>query len=119
MKIVGGCQEIGISRLTFCVSCEEGFGRLGVQTEKVTTTMAPGIKLPTPRGLMIIDLDENGAAKAAGMRTGDIILMMNGIEINQPDELAQIFAKTSPDKGIDVPINRNGTDKNFSVVLGP
>jgi hypothetical protein len=66
MKIVGGCQEIGISRLTFCVSCEEGFGRLGVQTEKVTTTMAPGIKLPTPRGLMIIDLDENGAAKAAG-----------------------------------------------------
>jgi hypothetical protein len=118
-KIVGGCRELGISRLTFCVSCEEGFDRLGVQTEKVTQDIAASTKLTTARGLLIIDLDKDGVAKAAGMRTGDVILAIDGVEIRESGELTKIVAESPSGKIADILMNRNGVEQTLSMVPVP
>jgi hypothetical protein len=117
-KIVAGCAQQGINRMRFCVPCALEFGRLGVFTQKVNGDIAKNLKLADPHGLLIIDVGEGGAARPGGIRTGDVVVMMDGHEVNEPEDLSRVVAQTPAGKRVDLSIIRDGKEVKLPVTLG-
>lgn len=60
-------------------------------------------------------------AEEAGIRTGDVLFAMNGIEISEKNEEALMKVKKglSPGKSVDYTIKRDGYDRQVTVTLAP
>lgn len=88
---------------------EKTKGFLGVR-------MSPGQEVE--KGVLVEDVIEGGAAKAAGILAGDIILSVNGEEINYPDKLQRRIAALKPDEQVSVTVKRGNEEKTFTFTLG-
>ncbi|HBY59706.1 MAG TPA: peptidase S1 [Solibacterales bacterium] len=62
-------------------------GEIGVEVQTITPTLASGWKLPRSWGIVVADVEEEGAAEEAGLQVGDVIDTLNG----KPMENARQF----------------------------
>jgi len=53
-------------------------GDVGLFAQTITPTLAAGLKLPRTWGAIVADVDPNGPAARAGVRTGDVIVTLDG-----------------------------------------
>jgi hypothetical protein len=118
-RVVAGCSEQNIPMQTFCQGCDPSFGRFGINFSAVTQTVAEQMKLPQASGVLIRTVSENGKAKLAGIRVGDVILKMDGKELKEQDDMYRILSATPDGKKIDVLIIRDGKELTLPVTLGP
>ncbi len=109
-RVVAGCSEQNILRQTFCVACDPSFGRFGINFSLVTQDIANRMNLPQTRGILLTTVSENGVAKAAGIRPGDVVVMLDGKELRENDDLYRILSVTPAGKKIDVVIIRDGKE---------
>jgi hypothetical protein len=116
-RVVAGCSEQNIPRQTFCVACDPSFGRFGINFSLVTQDIANRMNLPQARGILLTTVSENGAAKAAGIRPGDVVVMMDGKELKENDDLYHILSATPAGKKIDVVIIRDGKELTLPVTF--
>ena len=63
-------------------------------------------------------MTENSPALAAGIKTGDAILKVNGEDVTDPRDLAKKVAHIPPGKTIDVTIVRDGKTMMVPVAIG-
>src|SRR5262249_55460970 len=54
-----------------------GYLGLGLQTLRLDEALAQAHALPSRRGIMVVSLDPNGPARAAGVHVGDIIISLD------------------------------------------
>ncbi len=62
-------------------------------------------------------MDENGAAAAAGIKTGDIIVSIDGVRTDRSAHLQAVIAQHRPNDKVIVEVKRDGDVKQFEVVL--
>ncbi|QQG37485.1 MAG: Do family serine endopeptidase [Micavibrio aeruginosavorus] len=60
---------------------------LGVSSQAVTAEIADSLGLSKPRGTLISDLHSASPLRAAGVKVGDVLVMLNGHEIRDPSEM--------------------------------
>jgi len=53
-------------------------GEIGVTAQSITPELAAGLDLHQDTGVILADVDPDGAAAMAGLQTGDIVLSLNG-----------------------------------------
>jgi len=82
-------------------------GWLGIGMAPVTAETAARLGI-TPHGALITGVAEGGPAKAAGLRSGDVIVEVDGKTIADPSELSGIVAATPVGKIVPVMIVRDG-----------
>lgn len=92
-------------------------GWLGVTIQDVDENIAKGLKLKKAEGVLVGTVVENSPAKTGGLKTGDVILDMNGKKIRDTIELRNTVARTSPGTTIKLTIWRDGAVKKLSVKL--
>ena len=93
-------------------------GWLGVRIQDVTPDMVEAIEgLESVRGAMVTDVPE-GPAMEAGMEAGDVILVFDGIEIEDTGELVRIVGNSPVGKEVPVVVLRNGEEQMLTVTLG-
>lgn len=68
-------------------------------------------------GVYVSGVQDDGAAKAAGILKGDIITKLDGQKVTGASELTAIIAGHKPGDKIPVVILRNGQEKTISVTL--
>lgn len=68
-------------------------------------------------GVYVSDVAEDGAAKAAGLKKGDIVIKINNVTINSGPELQDQVARYKPGDKISVTYLRNGKEITASVTL--
>ena len=75
-------------------------------------------KVPlSANGIFITDVVKDGAAAAAGIKSGDIIRKVNGISVQTGSELQEEIAKLRPGQKVDVVYERDGKQKTVNVTL--
>ncbi len=81
-----------------------------------TLTSEELTKLNVKTGLVITELERNGVAAANGLRTGDILLSANMIDLKNPEQFAAIVENDGVKRGAVFLHMRRGTQQ-FSIAL--
>ena len=100
-------------------SVQRGF--LGAQytdATGLTDDQKKQLQLPvTADGIYITNLSSNGAAKAAGIKDGDIIRKIDNVEINSGSDMQEQLSRYKPGDQVNVTYERNGTLTTVQVTL--
>jgi Do/DeqQ family serine protease len=92
-------------------------GVLGVLIRNVDGTLAKAQNLDITYGVYVDSLTENSAAAAAGLKTNDIIIAVDGKQTESSPKLQEAIANKRPGEKVSVTVNRAGTEKTIEVVL--
>ncbi len=60
----------------------------------------------------------NGPAAAAGIRAGDVIVSVDGVAVNDPDELGRAVRSHEPGDSVTIEVERDGVTRTIEVGLG-
>jgi serine protease Do len=90
-------------------------GRIGVQIQDVNQALANSFGLPKPQGALISGVEPGSPAEKAGLKTGDVVMGVNGKDINQLAELSGAIAATKPGNTARLQIWRDGKKRDVDV----
>lgn len=90
---------------------------LGVTITDVTADLAEEKKLDKIEGVYINGVRENGAAKDAGIKEGDVVLNVNNVDVNSVAELQEQISRYRPNDKVDVLVKRDNKTKQYQVIL--
>ncbi|MFP4228407.1 MAG: trypsin-like peptidase domain-containing protein [Salinivenus sp.] len=92
-------------------------GYLGVGIRDVNAEMASDAGLDEVRGVYVDDVRDGGSAAESGVRSGDIILAVQGEAVDGTGDLQSIVALQRPGDVVSVRVWRNGEPRMFDVQL--
>ncbi len=92
-------------------------GFLGVQIQPVDAPLARQLGLERVRGVYVFSVRSGGAADRGGLRDGDVVLSIDGLPVNEPNELQSIVARRRPGDWLSLEVWRRGTRRMFDVQL--
>ena len=93
-------------------------GWLGVRIQPVTDDMTADLKMDSPHGALVSGIIKGGPADNGSILPGDIILKLDGIEINEMRDLTRIVAESPIGKPLEAVILRAGKQISVPVTLG-
>ncbi|MCR4268383.1 DegQ family serine endoprotease [Nitratireductor sp. ZSWI3] len=92
-------------------------GWLGVQIQPVSKDIAESVGLDEEKGALVADAQDGEPAAKAGIRSGDIIVALDGQTVDSPKELARRVAGFAPGNEVDVTVWRDGKTQDLKVKL--
>jgi serine protease Do len=93
-------------------------GRLGVTIQSVTRELADSFGLKKPQGALVAAVEPRSPADKAGIKTGDIILSVDGHDIENSIELPRVIGESRPGTQVKLKIWRQGETKELAASLG-
>jgi len=90
---------------------------LGVTIKPIDAEFAKENNLKKIEGIYVDGVSDDGAAKAAGIKKGDIILAINSTKVNSFSELQEQIGKKRPGDQVNVTIKRDDAEKVYNVTL--
>jgi serine protease Do len=90
---------------------------LGVGLQDVDRTLAEAYKLPKPEGSLITQVTPGSPADKAGLKSGDVILKLNGVAILNTVELFSTLNRAVPGQTLNFDILRDDKRQNKSATL--
>ena len=91
--------------------------RLGVSIAAIDYDRALEIGIDQVKGVEILGVEQGGAAEVYGIEAGDVVLEVNGVTVNESNELQEKVAVLRPGDMVDLKIWRNGQELVKSVQL--
>jgi S1-C subfamily serine protease len=99
-----------------------GQGFLGIQAQDVTPSVASANGLSVQQGVLVTgfanDATGKSPAQQAGLRTGDVIVAVNGQAVSDNGDLASALLSRSPGTKVTVTVVRGSSQATISVTLG-
>ncbi|MCY7351106.1 MAG: trypsin-like peptidase domain-containing protein [Cytophagaceae bacterium] len=94
---------------------------LGIsKMQEVTNTVADQLDLKATSGIYVGGFSTNAslsAAKTAGVKIGDVVTKIDGVQINTVSALVERVGRKKPGDNVMVTVNRNGEIKDLNVIL--
>jgi serine protease Do len=90
---------------------------IGVQIQPVTKDIADSMGLKTAEGAIVAEPQAEGPAAKAGIKSGDVIVSVNGKPVKDARALAKMVARLQPNETAEIGIVRDGANKTMSVKL--
>ncbi|WP_250630145.1 S1C family serine protease [Rhodoflexus caldus] len=90
---------------------------LGVSINEVTDEVARKYNLTAIRGIFVTGVNQGSGAADAGIQAGDVIISIDGKEVNTVSGLQEIVARHRPGDKVDIIIERKGEEKKLRVTL--
>ncbi len=92
-------------------------GWLGVTIQPVDAATAKALGLPKAQGALISGTMPGQPAEKAGIEAGDVILKIDGADINSPEDLQQTIMRKKPGDTVTAQVWRDGKNKNVKIKL--
>ncbi len=92
-------------------------GFLGVSIRDVDSKLVQEKELKVNSGVYVDAANENGAAEKAGIKSGDVIVEIDGMSVASASEIQEIIGRRTPGDAVHVKVDRKGSEKNFEVHL--
>lgn len=90
---------------------------IGVSIRDLDQKLAAELKLDRIKGVYVNGLTEGGAAQDAGMKTGDVIVKVGNIDVNNVPQLQEQVGKFRPGDRVPVTIVRSGKESVVDMTL--
>eukprot|EP00759_Apiculatamorpha_spiralis_P007308 PhF_6_TR14304/c0_g3_i1/m.22974 len=95
-------------------------GYIGVTFQALDADVAESLKVKEINGLYVNSVLPNGGAAAAGIKEGDIIKKVEGVEIYDSPDLQEKIGRMRPGDKVDLAVLKaDGSLKNVTVTLKP
>ncbi|MEB2347021.1 MAG: DegQ family serine endoprotease [Comamonadaceae bacterium] len=92
--------------------------RLGVTVQEVNQTFANSFKLDKPEGALVANVDDQGPAAQAGLKTGDVILKIDDQAIVSSGDLPAFIGQSQPGQKVQLEVWRGGHAETVVATLG-
>ncbi|HVP57678.1 MAG TPA: Do family serine endopeptidase [bacterium] len=93
------------------------WGYLGIFPQEITKDIADALSVDPKSGILVGSVVEDGPAAKAGVKTGDIILALNGDKVANVDQFRLKVAQAGVGKEVTLDIRRGDERKSVSVKL--
>lgn len=93
-------------------------GWLGVQIQIVTPEIADAMGLDHRSGALVSNVVPNGPAETAGVKSGDVIVGVDGKTVEDPQDLARLIAQAPAGSDVELSLWRNGEKQAINVTTG-
>ena len=90
---------------------------LGITIQDVNSELTQKLNLDVSQGVYVNELQPEGAAQAAGMKSGDVVIKVNGIKIKSVPELQEQIGSRNIGDDVSVTVWREGAEKDLLVKL--
>ncbi len=97
-------------------SIERGY--IGATVGLITPDMQRSLELPNRRGALIVSVNPGGPSDAAGLRAGDIVLSLNGQEVENNTDLTRRVGQADPGDSLRLEILRDGRRQTVTIRSG-
>lgn len=91
---------------------------LGVDTRDITPDRLPPLHLKDERGVEVTMVDQDAPAGKAGLKEQDVILTLNGTDVQSVEQLRRMIRETPPGRVVTLGVSRNGQGMTIKVELG-
>jgi serine protease Do len=91
---------------------------MGVKTQTVTPSLVQQAHLGVKVGAYVADVSAGEGAARAGLRRGDVMIVVDGQRITTKDDVLRIVREHRPGDKLSVTFQRGDTRKTVSVTLG-
>ena len=92
-------------------------GWLGVAIQPVDADMAASLSLDKPKGALVAEVTEGSPAEKYGIQAGDVIVKVNGEDMEDVRAVSRTVADLKPGTTINVGIWRSGKAKDLKVSI--
>jgi serine protease Do len=106
-RVVASLKESGI--------VTRGF--MGVNIQPVTAEIAESLGLKEPQGALVADVQTDSPAAKAGIKSGDVVMAVNGTRIKDARELSRRISLIPPGTTVKLSVMREGKERNVDVLL--
>ncbi|HUO95881.1 MAG TPA: DegQ family serine endoprotease [Steroidobacteraceae bacterium] len=93
-------------------------GRIGVLVQEVGQQLADSFGLDRPRGAIVAQVEAGGPAAKAGIKSGDVILAVDGRPIEHSGQLSAAISQIRPGSKVELEIWRERASRKISVEVG-
>ena len=93
-------------------------GWLGVSIQNVDRTLAESFDLDRPRGALVAQVGKDSPAELAGIESGDIIVEVDGEQIEVSADLPHVIGLIAPGSKVPVSVIREGKERSVRVEIG-
>jgi serine protease Do len=94
------------------------FPWIGADGQPVTDALASALKLAHPGGVLLKSIYPDGPAASAGLKTGDVVLSVEGADVDDMQSLNYRIATRKPGDTVRLKIANDGHTREVSVKLG-
>ena len=92
--------------------------RIGVTIQDVNQQLANSFNLPRPMGALVSQVESDGPAAKAGLKSGDVITKLDGRDIDRSADLPARVATLKPGATAKLQVWRGGKPMEIAVALG-
>ena len=90
---------------------------LGITMSPIDDKIAEELKLSSRNGVYIIEVSKSGAADAAGVKAGDVLIAIDDIKVTSPSAVQEAVSRFSPGDKAVLTVIRDGKEKKISVTF--
>ena len=88
---------------------------LGITMQEIDDKIADELKLSSRNGVYIVEVSKSGAADAAGIKAGDVLIAIDSTMLTNAASVQEAVSRFSPGDKAEVTVIRDGKQKRFEV----
>lgn len=89
---------------------------IGIRVQEVDRTLAKSLDLDEPKGAIVTNVVDDKPADKGGLKVGDLILKVGGVDVPSNRALFRIIAETEIGESVSITVQRKGAEKVLSVI---
>jgi serine protease Do len=93
-------------------------GYLGVGIQEITGERAKALKLPSDTGVEVTRVAPDSPAEKAGLKSGDVILQINGIKVESLEQSSKLVRETPVGREVRLEVFRGGASLAIIAKVG-
>ena len=92
-------------------------GHLGVTIQEVNQALGNSFGLKSLRGALVSSIEDDSPAQKAGLKTGDVIVGIGGVEIEHSTDLSATVATMKPGTKTEIEVIRDGKPHTLTATI--
>ncbi len=84
-----------------------GGAYLGVKLHELNKDLAPYFGVKEDEGVLILEVEDDSPAKDAGLKSGDVVIRLDGESVSNPEDVQEIISDLEEDDVVKIEVIRN------------